>query len=131
VTLLFFAVNDLKDFEIAFVAMTKARVGAFLPVGAGTFLAAAQRLVDLATQSRLPAVYAAREFVEAGGLMSYGANTPDIYRRLGYYVDRILKGTAAGELPVEQPAKYDLLIDLKAAKALGLSIPPVAPPAGG
>jgi putative ABC transport system substrate-binding protein len=124
VTPLFFAVTDPKDFEIAFAAMTKARVGAFLPVGATAFLADAQRLVDLATQSRLPAVYAAGEFVQAGGLMSYGANTPDIFRRLGLYVDKIFKGANPGDLPVEQPTKLDLLINLKTAKALGLTIPP-------
>jgi putative ABC transport system substrate-binding protein len=123
VTLLFFAVTDPKDFEIAFGAMTKARIGAFLPLGGPYFLAHVQRLVDLATQNRLPTVYAAREFVEAGGLMSYGANTPDIYRRLGYYVDRILKGANPGELPVEQPTKFELVINLKTAKALGLTIP--------
>src|SRR5206468_7211538 len=82
-----------------------------------------RRLVDLAAKNRLPAVYAQREFVEAGGLMAYGPNLADLFRRAATYVDKILKGTKPGNLPVEQPTKFELAINLKTAKALGLTIP--------
>jgi putative ABC transport system substrate-binding protein len=79
--------------------------------------------VDLAAKNRLPAIYIAREFVDAGGLMSYGTNVADLFRRAATYVDKILKGTKPSELPVEQPTKYETVINLAAAKALGLAIP--------
>src|SRR2546422_2473806 len=81
------------------------------------------RIVDLAAKSQLPAMYAYPEFVHAGGLMAYGASLPDLFRRSATYVDKILKGAKPGDLPVEQPTKFDLVINLKTAKALGLIIP--------
>ena len=84
-----------------------------------------RRIVEMAAKNRLPAIYHLGEFVDSGGLMSYGPNLADMYRRAAYFVDRILKGTKPADLPVEQPTKFELLINLKTAKALGLTIPPV------
>ena len=112
------------DFDRAFSDMTRARVGALTLLTSTMFLSERRRLVALAAQHRLPAVYPWREFVDAGGLMAYGPNAVDMYRRAAKYVDRILKGTKPGDLPVEQATKFELVINLKTAKALGLTIPP-------
>jgi putative ABC transport system substrate-binding protein len=87
-------------------------------------LANRQRIVDLAMKYRLPAIYSSREFVDVGGLISYGVSYPDLYRRAATYVDKILKGTKPADLPVEQPTKLELVINLKTAKTLGLDVPP-------
>src|SRR5215470_7783716 len=84
----------------------------------------ARRILDLAARSRLPAMYPVRDFVEAGGLMAYAANAPEMFRLAAYFVDKILKGAKPADLPVEQPTKFELVINLKTAKALGLTIPP-------
>ena len=124
VQLQFVEVRGPADIDGAFSDMTKARAGALTVLGSALFATERRRLVDLVTKSRLPAVYPWREFVDAGGLMSYGANFADLYRRAATYVDKILKGAKPADLPVEQPTKFELVINLKTAKALGLTIPP-------
>jgi len=112
-----------EDFDRAFSEMTRARAGALTVLPSAMLFVERRRLVDLAAKSRLPAVYTWREFVDAGGLMSYGPNLADLFRRAATYVDKILKGMKPGELPVEQSMKFELVINLTAAKALGLTIP--------
>ncbi len=112
------------DIDRAFSDMTRARAGALTALGSAMFNSERRRLVDLAAKNRLPAVYPLREFVDAGGLMSYGPSLADLFRRAATYVDKILKGAKPGDLPVEQPTKFELIINLKTAKALGLTIPP-------
>jgi len=112
------------DFNRAFSDMTRARAGALTVLTSSVLFGERRRLVDLAAKNRLPAVYPWREAVDAGGLMSYGANTADLFRRAATYVDKILKGAKPADLPVEQPTKFELVINLRAAKALGLTIPP-------
>jgi putative tryptophan/tyrosine transport system substrate-binding protein len=111
------------DFDRAFSDMTRARAGALTVLGSAMFANERRRLVDLAAKHRLPGVYGFREYVDAGGLMAYGPNVADLFRRAATYVDKILKGTKPGDLPVEQPTKFELIINLKTAKALGLTIP--------
>jgi putative ABC transport system substrate-binding protein len=123
VTLQSYEVRTLEEFEGAFAAITKARSEALLVLPHVFISNHRKRIVDLVAQSRLPAVYPYREAAEAGGLMGYGANVPAIWRRFGLYIDKIFKGANPGDLPVEQPTKFDLVINLKAAKALGLTIP--------
>ena len=113
-----------EDFDRAFSDMTSARVGALIVWGGVLFIVERRRIVDLAARNRLPAVYPMSEFVDAGGLMSYAPNVADNFRRTASYVDKILKGAKPADLPVEQPTKFELVINVKTAKALGLTIPP-------
>ena len=112
------------DLDRAFSEIGRVRVGALDVLGSVVFFNARGRLVELVAKSRLPAMYFAREFVDAGGLMAYASNYRDQYRRAAIYVDKILKGARPADLPVEQPTKFELVINLKTAKALGLTIPP-------
>jgi putative ABC transport system substrate-binding protein len=124
VRLQFLEARGPADFDRAFSDMTRARAGALTVLTSNMLLGERRRLVDLAAKNRLPAVYTWREFVDAGGLMSYGADLADSFRRAATYVDKILKGARPGDLPIEQPTKFELVINLKTAKALGLTIPP-------
>ena len=123
VRLQFVEARGPDEFARAFSDMSSARAGALTVLPSNRFLREHRRLVDLAAENRLPAVYTSREFVDAGGLMSYGANSADLHRRAATYVDKILKGAKPGDLPVEQPTKFELIINLKTANALGLTIP--------
>ena len=112
------------EFDAAFAAMVKERVVALFVFGDPMFSVHRGRLADLALQNRLPTMYTNRPHVEAGGLMCYAPNFSDLWRRAATYVDKILKGAKPADLPVEQPTKYELVINLKTAKALGLTVPP-------
>jgi ABC-type uncharacterized transport system substrate-binding protein len=112
-------------FDNAFAAMTSAHAGALLVLGEPVFLLHRGRLAELAAMSHLPTMHNIREYVEAGGLISYGPSAPDVWRRGATYVDKILKGAKPADLPVEQPTKFELVINLKTAQALGLTIPPI------
>jgi putative tryptophan/tyrosine transport system substrate-binding protein len=114
-----------NDFENAFSAMSEERASAVIVLPSPMLHGEHRRIVDLAAKSRLPAMYQAREFVDAGGLMSYGANLADLVRRSATYVDKILKGAKPEDLPVEQPTKFELVLNLQTAKTLGLEIPPM------
>src|SRR5215813_8025593 len=114
-----------EDFDRAFSDMTSAGVGALTVLPVLMLLNERRRLVDLAAKSRLPAVYFAREFVDAGGLMAYGVNGADLFRRAATFVDKILKGAKPADLPVEQPTKFELVINVRVAKELGLEVPPL------
>jgi ABC-type uncharacterized transport system substrate-binding protein len=112
------------DLDGAFRTARSQRAGALIILPGPSLLAHRKRVVELAANSRLPAIYPNSEFTEAGGLMSYGPDRVDLYRRAAIYVDRILKGAKPADLPVEQPTKFELVINLKAAKQIGLTIPP-------
>jgi putative ABC transport system substrate-binding protein len=112
------------DIDKAFSEITGARAEAVTVLVSGMLLGERTRLVDLAAKNRLPVVYTFRELADAGGLMSYGTSLADLFRRAASYVDKILKGTKPADLPVEQPIKLELVINLKAAQALGLTVPP-------
>jgi putative ABC transport system substrate-binding protein len=119
-------IHRSEDFDRVFAALNKQLPDGLSVLGGGPLMRAnAKRVVGFALKSRLPSVYTSREFVEAGGLMSYGADEAESYRRVAYFVDRILKGTKPADLPVEQPMKFEFVINLKTAKQIGLTIPPV------
>ena len=118
-------IRAVDDFDKVFAALNKQRPdGLYALTAGGVMRPNRKRIADFALKSRLPSVYGSRESVEAGGLMSYGADVADSYRRVAYYVDRILKGAKPADLPVEQPTKFELVINLKTAKQIGLTIPP-------
>ena len=117
-------VRKPEDFEPAFDSATKQRADGLIVGQEGLLQANRNLIAALAAKHRLPAIYRSMEFIEAGGLMAYGPNYPDLYRRAATYVDKIFKGAKPGDLPVEQPTKFELIINLRTAKALGLTIPP-------
>ena len=117
-------VGAADDFDRVFAAMGKQRLDALYVLGGGLMNANQKRIVGFALKSRLPSVYNRREAVDAGGLMYYGADEAESYRRVAYYVDKILKGAKPADLPVEQPTKFELVFNLKTAKQIGLTIPP-------
>ena len=117
-------VRTAPELEGAFTAMARARAQAVVVLGTAIFLAERQHVAALAIKHRLPTMSMIKDIVEAGGLMSYSPNWDDLYRRGAIYVDKILKGAKPADLPVEQPTKFELVINLKTAKALGLTIPP-------
>ncbi len=117
-------VRAADDIDKIFAAMSKQRPdGLYVPVGGPLMAANGKRIADFALTSRLPSVYGRREGVDAGGLMYYGADLTDSYRRVAYFVDKILKGAKPVNLPVEQPTKFELVINLKTAKQIGVTIP--------
>ena len=116
--------RTVDEIEGAFTAASEHHAGGIV-VGLDTLMQTNRQLIALlAARHRLPAIYSAREFVDAGGLFVYGASYPDLYRRTAGYVDKVLKGTKPWDLPIQQPAKFELVGNLKAAKALGLEVPP-------
>ena len=123
VKLQYLDVRGSKDIETAFRAASKGRADAVLVLTSAVLNSHRTQVVDLAAKSRLPAIFPFPEYVEAGGLMSYGASLTDLYRRAATYVDKILKGAKPADLPVEQPKKFELVINLKTAKQIGLTIP--------
>ncbi|HSK30204.1 MAG TPA: ABC transporter substrate-binding protein [Candidatus Limnocylindria bacterium] len=124
-TLRSWEVRDADGFDKVFAALSKQRPdGLYVPASGALMRANQKRIVAFALKSRLPSIYYYRESVDAGGLMSYGADLADSYRRVATYVDKILKGAKPADLPVEQPTKFELVINLKTAKQIGLTIPP-------
>src|SRR5262249_37744674 len=115
--------GGLETFDAVFSEMAKSRAQAVTVLTSVMFTSLRRPVVDLAAKYRLPAVYPIRDFVDDGGLMSYGPLWADIYRRAATYVDKLLKGAKPGDLPVEQPTKFELVINLKTAKTLGVTIP--------
>jgi putative ABC transport system substrate-binding protein len=119
-----FDIRNPEDLRRGFDAAIRQRAGALVVALDALTQSNRQLIVDLAAKHRLPAIYASREFIDAGGLIAYGASFPHLYYRAATYVDRILKGAKPADLPVEQPTKLELAINLKAAKQIGLTIPP-------
>jgi putative ABC transport system substrate-binding protein len=111
------------DFDRAFQAIIRERPDALLPIADNLIFFASKRIVDFVVEQKIPSVFEFKQFVQIGGLISYGPSISEIWHRGAYYVDKILKGAKAGDIPVEQPTKFELAINLKAAKALGLTIP--------
>jgi putative tryptophan/tyrosine transport system substrate-binding protein len=118
-----FEIRDAADLEVVFRTAKAEQVDAMYVTPSPTFFRHKGRLAELAIKHRLPGIYEDKQYVEAGGLMSYGPSFIDLYHRAASYVDRLFKGAKAGDLPIEQPAKFELVINLKTAKALGLTIP--------
>jgi putative ABC transport system substrate-binding protein len=118
------AARDANDIEPSITGFTRRSSGGLIVLGSTMTYANRDLIIRLAAEQRLPAVYAARNYVAEGGLMSYGPDRADLYRRAAAYVDRILKGEKPADLPVQVPTKYELVINVKVAKALGLDVPP-------
>ena len=116
-------VKTADEIAGAFSAMHKERARAVFVIADPMFFSERQRISDLAITHRLPSIHGPSEYVEAGGLLSYGPNYPDLFRRAAIYVDKIVKGAKPGDLPIEQPTKFELVISMKTARALGLTIP--------
>jgi putative ABC transport system substrate-binding protein len=117
-------VKKPEEIKSAFTAMARGRVNALAILPQSMFAINREEIIDLAAKRRLPAVYPDNRYTDAGGLMSYGPNSDWRYRRAAYFVDRILKGAKPADLPVEQPTKFELVINLKTAKQTGITIPP-------
>ncbi len=115
---------DAKGLESAFETAKQKQVGAIMTITTRPFFSERKRVVGLAGKSRLPAIYFQKEFADEGGLMSYGPDFDDLYRRAAVYVDKILKGAKSADLPVQQATKFEFVINLKTAKQIGLTIPP-------
>ena len=124
VQLQYLDVRDPKDIETAFGAASKGRADAIVVLGSPVLNLRRTQIADLAVKNRMPGVYAQPEFIDAGGLMYYGASFTDIFQRAATYVDKILKGAKPADLPIEQPIKFEFVVNLKAAKQIGLTIPP-------
>jgi ABC-type uncharacterized transport system substrate-binding protein len=118
-------VKSADGFERVFAGLNKERPHGLYVTGGPLMLTNAKRIAGFALKSRLPSMYVNRQIVEAGGLMSYGTDAADSYRQVAWYMDKILKGAKPADLPVQQPAKFELVVNLKTAKALGLTVPPV------
>ena len=124
VKLLSLEVRSLDDFDSAFARAKKGRRQALVTTAGGIISTQQRQVLDFAAKNRVPAIYHYSEYVEAGGLMSYGPSQTDQWRRAGDYVDKILKGAKPADIPVEQPTKFEFLVNLKSAKQIGVTVPP-------
>ena len=123
-SLILYEVRDITTLEATFVKLTRNRPDALLVLGDAFLVSQRSRIAQFAIENKLPSIYTFREYIEAGGLIAYTPNFDDLFRRAASYVDRILRGTKPGELPIEQPSKFRLFVNLKTARALGLTVPP-------